>query len=113
MERIEQAEQAICAAEEVITHERQNRKIISAELKQKNAELRALVEKEKKKLQDKVADELEKTLQQALKEKIQAEEALERNQRIMKERDMMSIEMDQMYLALRSEYRSTEKLTVD
>lgn len=33
MERIEQAEQAVIAAEEVITHERTNRKLISAELK--------------------------------------------------------------------------------
>jgi hypothetical protein len=40
MERLESAEHAILAAEEVITHERVNRKTISKELKQKNAELR-------------------------------------------------------------------------
>ncbi len=76
MERLESAEHAIVAAEEVITHERQNRKTMSQELKQKNNELRALVEKEKKQLRDKVHDELEITLQQALKEKLAAEKAL-------------------------------------
>jgi UTP-glucose-1-phosphate uridylyltransferase len=62
MERLEQAEQAIFAAEEVITHERKNRKLISSELKAKNMELRKLVEKEKRSLQDKVHDQLEVTL---------------------------------------------------
>lgn len=56
MERIEQAEQAIFAAEDVITRERKNRKIISSELKQKNQELKVLVEKEKRTLQEKVHD---------------------------------------------------------
>lgn len=63
MERLEQAESAISTAEEVITQERQNRRIISKELKAKNGELRILVEKEKKQLREKVHDELEITLQ--------------------------------------------------
>lgn len=63
MERLESAELAVMAAEEVISHERQNRKQISQELKARNAELRALIDKEKKKLSDKVSDQLEKTLQ--------------------------------------------------
>lgn len=63
MERLESAEHAIVAAEEVITHERQNRKTMSQELTHKIGELRALVEKEKKQLKDKVHDELEITLQ--------------------------------------------------
>ena len=63
MERLESAEHAIVAAEEVISHERNNRKTISKELKAKNQELRVLVEKEKKQLRDKVHDELEITLQ--------------------------------------------------
>ena len=62
MERLESAEHAIVAAEEVISHERNNRKAISKELKLKNSELRALVEKEKKQLREKVHDELEITL---------------------------------------------------
>jgi hypothetical protein len=39
-----------------------NRKAVSRELKAKNEELRQLVNKEKRKLQDKVHDELELTL---------------------------------------------------
>lgn len=62
MERLEAAEHAIVAAEEVISHERANRKAISKKLKAKNAELRVLVDSEKRKLQDKVHDELEITL---------------------------------------------------
>jgi hypothetical protein len=62
MSRLEYAEDAIVACEEVISHERLNRKTMSKELKQKNSELRELVNKEKKKLQDKVHDELEVTL---------------------------------------------------
>ena len=76
-ERIEYAEQAVYTAEEVITRERENRKAVSQELKQKNELLTALVNSEKKKLQDKVHIELEITLQQALREKLAAEEALE------------------------------------
>lgn len=62
MARLEYAEDAIVACEEVISHERLNRKTMSKELKQKNAELREIVNKEKRKLQDKVHDELEVTL---------------------------------------------------
>jgi hypothetical protein len=62
MERLEQAEQAIVASEEVISHEREYRKIISRELKANNGDLRILVEKEKRQLRDKVHDELELTL---------------------------------------------------
>ena len=62
MERLESAEHAVMAAEEVITHERQNRKQISQELKARNTDLRALIDREKKKLSDKVSDQLEKTL---------------------------------------------------
>ena len=73
MDRLQAAEHAVIASEEVITHERVNRKTISKELKTKNAELRVLVNAEKKKLQDKVHDELEVTLKQALHEKMTAE----------------------------------------
>ena len=113
MERLEQAEQAIIAAEDVISHERQSRKMISQQLKQKNQELRKLVEGEKKKLQDKVHEELEKTLAQALKEKLRAEQELERTNRVMRERDMLCMELDGMYLTLRDEHRHSEKLNGD
>jgi hypothetical protein len=50
MARLEYAEDAIVACEEVISHERENRKIMSKKLKLKNAELRELVNAEKRKL---------------------------------------------------------------
>eukprot|EP00347_Sterkiella_histriomuscorum_P002737 403366998 len=113
MERLEQAESAILAAEEVITHERQNRKTISKKLKVRNNELRVLVEKEKRQLKDKVHDELEITLQQALKEKIMAEQKLEEAQIVMKERDMMFEEIDLLHMDLRKEFRESQKLGTD
>jgi hypothetical protein len=63
MERLEKAQDAITVAEEVIVHERENRKAMSKDLKQKNNELRELIEKEKRSLQTRVHEELEKTLQ--------------------------------------------------
>lgn len=50
MERLASAEDAIVAAEEVISHERVNRKLISKKLKARNEELRVLVNSEKRKL---------------------------------------------------------------
>jgi hypothetical protein len=76
MTRLSQGEEAIAAAEEVISHERANRKRLFQEIKKSNQELRELVEKEKKQLSEKVMVELEKHLQQAIKEKMQADEAM-------------------------------------
>ena len=89
IDRLHAAEQAINSSEEVITHERQNRKTISKELNEKNEVLRELVNKEKRKLQDKVHDELEITLKQALHEKMTAEAKLAESVAVMLERDMM------------------------
>ena len=50
MDRLQAAENAVIASEEVITHERTNRKAISKKLKARNAELRELVNAEKRKL---------------------------------------------------------------
>ena len=50
---------------------------MSKELKQKNMELREIVDKEKRSLQTRVHEELEKTLEQALKEKMEAEAKVE------------------------------------
>lgn len=77
MERLEKAQDAITVAEEVIEQERKNRKAMSKELKEKNSELRTLVDKEKRSLQTRVHEELEKTLEQALKEKMEAEAKVE------------------------------------
>jgi hypothetical protein len=62
MSRLQQSEDAIRAAEEVITHERANRKRLNADVKKANNDLRELVEKEKKTLSDKVLAEVEKHL---------------------------------------------------
>ena len=67
--RLESAEEAISTCEEIIEHERTNRKEMSQDLKERNATLKALIEKEKKSLSDKVNSELESTLEMAVREK--------------------------------------------
>ena len=67
--RLESAEEAISTCEEIIEHERANRKEMSQDLKERNATLKALIEKEKKSLSDKVNSELESTLEMAVREK--------------------------------------------
>ena len=67
--RLESAEEAITICEEIIEHERTNRKEMSADLKERNATLKALIEKERKSLSDKVNSELESTLEMAVREK--------------------------------------------
>jgi len=74
--RLQQGEQAIVAAEQVISHERANRKILFQNLKKSNQELRDLVEKEKRALSEKVQDELDKHLKQAIHEKMSSDEAM-------------------------------------
>ena len=113
MERLQEAETAISACEEVISHERQNRKAISKELKARNQELRDIVNAEKKKLQDKVHEELEITLNQALKEKLKAETKYVEALRVMRERDYLVEELDNMFINLRDEHKATEKLNID
>ena len=113
MDRLQHAETAISACEEVISHERQNRKQISKELKAKNQELRELVDAEKKKLRDKVHEELEKTLNQALKEKLKAETRYKDAQVIMGERNSLVEELDGMFISLRDEHKAAQKLTTD
>ena len=49
---VQLAEDAITVAEDVISHERQNRKALSKELKAKNQELREMIQKEKKFTED-------------------------------------------------------------
>lgn len=112
-ERLQSAEEAIFEAEEAISHERSYRKRITQELKDRNAELRQLVDNEKKKLSDKVHEELEVTLKQALKEKMAAEDSLEGAKAVMIERDMMFEEVDGLFLTLRDEHKSSAKITAD
>ena len=57
--------------EEIIRHERNNRKEMSQDLKERNATLRSLLEQEKKSLKEKVDTHLEATLQMAVRERMQ------------------------------------------
>jgi len=72
--RLESAEEAITTCEEIIEHERANRKELSDDLKERNATLKALIEKERKSLQENVSQELESTLEMAVREKEQTAE---------------------------------------
>ena len=72
--RLESAEEAITTCEEIIEHERANRKELSDDLKERNATLKALIEKERKSLQENVNRELESTLEMAVREKEQTAE---------------------------------------
>lgn len=62
--------------EEIIRHERNNRKEMSQDLKARNQTLREFLEQEKRSLKDKVDDQLEATLQMAVRERMQATEKL-------------------------------------
>ena len=62
MSRLTSAEEAINAAEQVISHERANRKRLFTEIKKAHTDLKALIEKEKKQLSEKVQEELDKHL---------------------------------------------------
>ena len=87
-QRLESAEEAITTCEEIIEHERSNRKELSDDLKERNATLKALIEKERKNLQENVNRELESTLEMAVREKEQTAE---------------------LYMATLNELRSTTK----
>lgn len=78
-ERLSIAEDAIKEAVDCVNNERTRRKKLAEELREKNEDLRTLVEAEKKTLQDKVHEEIEKSLNQAIQDKI----------RIEKERDQL------------------------
>ena len=74
--RLQSAEDAIKMCEEIIRHERSNRKEMSQDLKERNQTLREILEQEKRSLKDKVDDQLEATLQMAVRERMQATEQL-------------------------------------
>lgn len=69
--RLEFALQAISTAEEIISHERANRKEMSQDLKERNNTLKELIANEKKSLTEKVTNELDATLSMAVREKVQ------------------------------------------
>lgn len=72
--RLEFALQAIGTAEEIISHERSNRKEMSQDLKERNNTLKELIANEKKSLSEKVTSELDATLSMAVREKLQTQE---------------------------------------
>ena len=72
--RLESAEEAIATCEEIIEHERSNRNQMSQDLKERNATLKTLIEKERNNISEKVNQELETTLAMALREKEQTQE---------------------------------------
>ena len=72
--RLENAMTAIATCETIISHERANRKEMSADLKERNATLKELIANEKKSLQDKVNTELDATLTMAVRERMQTQE---------------------------------------
>ena len=72
--RLESATAAIRTAEEIISHERSNRKEMSQDLKERNATLKELIANEKKSLTEKVSNELDATLSMAVRERVQTQE---------------------------------------
>ena len=72
--RLESATAAIGTAEEIIVHERSNRKEMSQDLKERNATLKELIANEKKSLTEKVSNELDATLSMAVRERVQTQE---------------------------------------
>jgi hypothetical protein len=104
-----QSEEAIKAAEEVITHERANRKRLNADIKKANAELRELVEKEKKTLSDKVLAEVEKHLQQAVKEKMLADENLGKVKKQLEEKNKSYEELEKFNKQMQEEVKTAQK----
>ena len=77
--RLNAAQIAIEKSEGVIQHERDNRKEISQDLKQRNEALRCLIENQKN-LTDRINTELETTLEMAVREKFQTSQHLNAKQ---------------------------------
>ena len=111
VERLSQAEQAIEAAEQCIEAERNSRKKVSKDIKAKNFELREIVNKEKKTLQDKVHQELEETLSAALQGKIEAENRLKEATDKIEEHTRLFEEMDDEIRRLKGDFNALDKET--
>lgn len=77
MKRLKAAEASIQVCEEVIESERGLRKASSKQMKEQIKELQDLVQQEKRSLSDKVSAELDQTLKQAVREKVETKKQLE------------------------------------
>ena len=69
MKRLKNAQEAIGTCEQVIQHERDNRKEISQDIKNRNNILKEQIEKDSN-LTDRINAELEATLEKAVQEKM-------------------------------------------
>ena len=102
-ERLSIAEDAIKEAVDCVNNERTRRKKLAEELREKNDDLRTLVEGEKRTLQDKVHEEIEKSLNQAIQAKIAIEKERDQLDMSLKERDLLFEELDYQYALIRNE----------
>ena len=87
MRRLEAAEASIQTQEKCIDTERELRKNVSKFLKAQNKSLKELVEQEKRNLSDKVSAELDSTLKQAVKEKVEIKMELDEYKKSMRDQN--------------------------
>lgn len=110
MKRLKAAEASIEVCEEVIENERGLRKESSRQMKDQIKDLEALVQQEKKSLSDKVSAELDYTLKQAVREKVemkkQLESVSEAKEKLQREYD----DLVDMYNALKAAQKQNEEL---
>jgi len=67
MDRLGVMEDAISTCEQIIGHERSNRKAISQDIKAKNIELKDIISREKDSLNNKVVAHMEHNLEEAVR----------------------------------------------
>lgn len=107
--RLKSAEDAIKMCEEIIRHERNNRKEMSQDLKERNATLRTLLEQEKKSLKEKVDTHLEATLQMAVRERMQTSEKLEATTKQLKAAEQSVTELQTQVQELTTQNSAHQK----
>lgn len=113
MKRLRAAEESIKVCENVIESERALRKATSKQMKTEIQDLEVVVHKEKKSLSDKVSAELDHTLKQAVREKVQTKQDLEA---ILDGKDKLQKEYDnlrEMYQDMREGAKQSEKFNED
>ena len=70
IKRLQAAEEAINTCDQIISHERSYRKQMSQQIKSKNAELREIIEEEKKTLSDKIGNKMAATVEMAVQDRL-------------------------------------------
>lgn len=110
MKRLRAAESSIKVCENVIQNERDIRKQTSKQMKDQIIDLQNLVQMEKRSLADKVSSELDVTLKQAVREKVEIKKQLEE---VNKDKDKLQHEYDDlvdMYNQLKKNQQQSEDL---